>query len=144
MYPDRTSRSQGESNTNPSTTQGSTTNVSIGINNIGDGIDQILENTTTRTTGEISSAVATDTEVDAVITGIITSRRIAQTQENFNKVLTTAAHLVQIGATSPKFASTRMITDYGVEVRTSDLRESCSRSGITVRKFARGIRNVVI
>jgi hypothetical protein len=144
MYPDRTSRSQGESNTNPSTTQGSTTSVSIGINNIGDGIDQILENTTTRTTGEISSAVATETEVDTVINGIIASKRIAQSQENFHKILTTSAHLVQIGATSPKFASTRMITEYGVEVKTSDLRESCSRAGIPVRKFARGIRNVVI
>lgn len=69
MFPDRTSRSHGESNTgtNPSTTQGATPNVIIGINNIGDGIDQILENTTTRTTGEISSAVATETEIDTVI-----------------------------------------------------------------------------
>lgn len=146
MFPDRTSRSHGESNTgtNPSTTQGATPNVIIGINNIGDGIDQILENTTTRTTGEISSAVATETEIDTVISGIITSKRMAQSQENFNKVLTTSAHLVQIGATSPKFASMRMITDYGIEVKTSDLRESCSRAGITVRKFSRGIRNVVI
>jgi len=146
MFPDRTSRSHGESsiNANPGTTQGSSPNVGIGISNIGDGIDQILENTTTRTTGEISSAVATETEVDSVISGIIATKKMAQSQENFNKVLTTTAHLVQIGATSPKFASTRMITDYGVDVRTSDLRESCSKNGITVRKFARGIRNVVI
>jgi len=144
MCPDRTSRSQGESNINPSTTQGSASNVSIGINNIGDGIDQILENTTTRTTGEVSSAVATETEIDTVISGIITSKRMAQSQENFNKVFTTSAHLVQIGATSPKFASTRMITDYGVEGKTSDLRESCSRAAITVRKFSRSIKNVVI
>lgn len=114
MFPDRTSRSHGESsiNANPGTTQGSGPNVSIGIGNISDGIDQILENTTTRTTGEISSAVATETEIDTVISGIITSKRMAQSQENFNKVLTTSAHLVQIGATSPKFASMRMITDY--------------------------------
>lgn len=146
MFPDRTSRSHGESsiNANPGTTQGSGPNVSIGIGNISDGIDQILENTTTRTTGEISSAVATETEIDTVISGIITSKRMAQSQENFNKVLTTSAHLVQIGATSPKFASMRMITDYWIEVKTSDLRESCSRAGITVRKFSRGIRNVVI
>lgn len=69
---------------------------------------------------------------------------MAQSQENFNKVFTTSAHLVQIGATSPKFASTRMITDYGVEGKTSDLRESCSRARITVRKFSRSIKNVVI
>ena len=69
---------------------------------------------------------------------------MAQSQENFNKVFTTSAHLVQIGATSPKFASTRMITDYRVEGKTSDLRESCSRAAITVRKFSRSIKNVVI
>lgn len=85
---------------------------------------KILENTTTRTTGEIRSAVAPETEVDTVIRGILASKRMTQSQENFHKVLTTSTHLVQIGATSPKFASTRMITDYGLEGKTSNLRES--------------------
>ena len=37
-----------------------------------------------------------------------------------------------------------MVTDYGVEVKVSDLRDACSKAGITVRKYARGIRDQVI
>jgi hypothetical protein len=75
---------------------------------------------------------------------LITKKKLPKTQENFNKTLVTAAHLVQIGATSPKFAATRMIPDYGVDIRVGELRDACSKAGITVRKFARGIRDTVV
>jgi chromosome condensin MukBEF MukE localization factor len=116
----------------------------VGMNNIGDEFDKLLEKTKVKVINESNSAVATTEDVDAVITTIMQNKKIANTQENYTKVLATVSHLVQIGATSPKFASTRMISDYGIEVRAGDLREACNKNGITVRKFARGIRNQVI
>ncbi len=116
----------------------------IGINNVGDGVDKLLESTTTKINMETSSAVATTTEIEQVITTLIISKKLLNTQDSFNKVLVTTAHLVQIGATSPKFASTRMVTEYGIDIKVGDLRDACSKAGITVRKYARGIRNVVI
>jgi hypothetical protein len=52
--------------------------------------------------------------------------------------------LVQIGAISPKFAASRIISNYGIDVRAGDLREARSKNQLTVRKFARGIRDQVI
>lgn len=116
----------------------------VGLNNVGDGIDQLLEKVTKKITNEVSSAVATQVEVDQVVNTIIGQKKLPATQDSFNRVLLTTSHLVQIGATSPKYSSTRTITDYGVEIRVGDLRDACSKSGITVRKYARGIRNFVI
>lgn len=116
----------------------------VGLGNVGDGIDKLLESTTSQKNMETSSAVATTTEVEQVVGTLITSKKLPNTQDSFNRVLVTTAHLVQIGATSPKFASTRMVPDYGVDIRVGDLRDACSKTGITVRKFARGIRDQVI
>lgn len=116
----------------------------VGFNNASDGFDQMLEKVSVKSGNESNAAVATGGEIDTVIETIIKQKKLQPTQEIYNKVLASAAHLVQIGATSPKFAGTRMVTDYGVELRTSDLREACSKSSITVRKFARGIRDYVI
>lgn len=118
--------------------------IKIGLDSVNDGIDQLLEKAKPRRSIEASSAVATQAEIEQVVEGIITGKKLPRTQETFNKVLVTVAHLVQIGATSPKFASTRAVTDYGIDVRVGELRDSCSKTGITVRKLARGIRDLVI
>lgn len=117
----------------------------VGMSNIGDGIDQLLENTQPKKAIESSSAVASQAEIEQVVGTLLTNKKLPNTQENFTKVLVTTAHLVQVGATSPKFASTRSITDYGVDIKVGELRDACAKAGgITVRKYARGIRNVVI
>lgn len=116
----------------------------LGLDNVGDGIDQLLEKATTRVTNEVSSAVATQSEIEQVVNSIIAQKKLPATQDSFNKVLLTTSHLVQIGATSPKYSATRTITDYGVDIKVGDLRDACSKAGITVRKYARGIRNFVI
>lgn len=117
---------------------------SVGYNSVGDGIDNILKNVNVRVINESSSAVATPQEIDSVISAIMTQKKIPNTQDGYNRVLATVAHLAQIGATSPKFADSRLITDYGIEVRAGDLKDACKKNGITVRKFARGIRNDII
>jgi hypothetical protein len=119
-------------------------NKPVGYDNVGEGIDNLLQNSKVKVMNESSSAVATPQEIDGVIGALMTQKKIANTQEGFNKVLATCAHLVQIGATSPRFADSRLVTDYGVEIRAGELKEACKRNGITVRKFARGIRNIVV
>lgn len=116
----------------------------IGYDSVGDGIDELLKESVVKVSNESSSAVATPQEIDSVVTNIMTNKKIPQSQVNYNKTLLTTAHLVQIGATSPKFAESRMVTDYGVDIRAGDLKEACKRNGITVRKYARGIRDQVI
>ena len=74
----------------------------------------------------------------------MTNKKILLTQVNYNKVLATVAHLLQIGATSPKFASTKIISNYGVDIKAGNLREACSKNQIIVRKFARRIRDQII
>ena len=74
----------------------------LGLDNVGDGIDQLLEKATTRITNEVSSAVATQSEIEQVVNSIIAQKKLPATQDSFNKVLLTTSHLVQIGATSPK------------------------------------------
>lgn len=121
-----------------------TENNSVGYDNVGEGIDNLLKTSKVKVMNESSSAVATPQEIDGVVESLMTQKKIAKTQENYNKVLATTAHLVQIGATSPRFADSRMVTDYGVEIRAGELKEACKKNGITVRKYARGIRNTVI
>ena len=116
----------------------------IGFNNVGDGIDELLSEAKVKVSNESSSAVATPQEIDSVINTIMTNKKIPQNQKDYTKVLVTSAHLVLLAATSPKFAETRMVTDYGLDIRAGDLKEACKRNGITVRKYARGIRDQVI
>lgn len=116
----------------------------VGFDNVGDGVDNLLKVSKVRVMNESASAVATPQEIDSVIGSLMTLKKIPNTQEGYNKVLVTTAHLVQIGATSPRFADSRLVTEYGVEIRAGELKEACKRNGITVRKYARGIRNFVI
>jgi hypothetical protein len=116
----------------------------VGYESVGNGIDDLLKESVVKVSNESSSAVATPQEIDTVMNAIMTQKKIAQNQVNYNKTLLTTAHLVQIGATSPKFAESRMVTDYGFEIRAGDLKEACKKNGITVRKYARGIRDQVI
>jgi hypothetical protein len=123
-------------------TRNETTN--IGLDRVGESIDQILESANHKMDDEINTAVATKEEIEKVIENLITTKKLPKTQTNFNRILVTTAHLVQIGATSPKFAATRIVSDYGIDIKVGDLRDACSRTNITVRKYARGIRNTVI
>lgn len=114
----------------------------VGLGNVGD-LDSLLGSVKSTVKNE-SGAVASPDEIDNTVKAILVSNKLESSQENYNKVLLSTAHLVQIGATSPKFAATRIITDYGVEVKAGDLREACNKNGTTVRKYARGIRDTVI
>jgi hypothetical protein len=122
------------------------TETSIGFEHAYEGIDSILATVKgkIKTSPENSAAMASPQEVDKVIMELLTKKKLPATQENYNKAITTTAHLVQIGATSPKFASSRQISDYGIDLKAGDLRDACNKVGITVRKYARGIRDVVI
>lgn len=125
-----------------STTPEDPNNTNVGLENIGD-LDTILSNVKSKVTNE-SGAVASPEDIDNTIKSILLAKKIPPTQENYNKVLLSTAHLVQIGATSPKFAATRIISDYGLDIKAGDLRDACNKNGTTVRKYARGIRNTVI
>lgn len=116
----------------------------VGFDNVGDGIDKLLNESLVKISNDSSAAVATPKEIDAVLSMIMASRKIPNTQDGYNRTLLTCAHLVQIGATSPRFAESRMVTEYGVEIKAGDLKISCNKIGITPRKFARGIRDYVI
>lgn len=117
----------------------------IGFDNMGnDDLDKVMEQVNVTTSTESDSAIATKKEIDLVIKHILTEKKLPITQDNYNRVTVTVSHLVQIGATSPKFTTTRQVTDYGVDVKVSDLNNACKQIKITVRKFARGIRDTVI
>ncbi len=116
----------------------------IGFENVNDGVDKILENIKEKIKKDYSNAEATSTEINSIIKSLITLKKIPLTQENFNKVLASVAHLLQIGATSPKFAANRQITDYGVDIRAGDLKDACNKAGTTPRKLARGIKNIIV
>lgn len=115
----------------------------VGIEHIGE-IDTLLNRVKVKTRNEKSYGVAIPTEIDSIIKGIILSKKMTVNQENFTAVLLATAHLCQIGATSPKFAASEMIFEYGVEVKAGELREACKKNGTTVRKFARGIKDIII
>lgn len=117
-------------------------NTNVGLENIGD-LDTILNGVKSKVTNE-SGAVASPEDIDNTIKAILLAKKIPPTQDNYNKALLSTAHLVQIGATSPKFAATRIISDYGLDIKAGDLRDACNKNGTTVRKYARGIRNTVI
>lgn len=116
----------------------------VGLHNFGD-IEGLLNSSNTRVSNESSAAVATPEEVDTVILSILAAKKMGNTQENYNRILLTSAHLCQIGATSPKFAESRMVTDYGVNhLSAGELKGSCSKLKITTRKYARSIRDYII
>lgn len=117
----------------------------VGLDELGDGLEKVLDSaTTTGTPIPANSGVASKQEINGVLVDILAAKKLPITQDNFNKVLTSACHLAQEGATSPKFAENRKIDIYGVTVKVSDLRQSCKKMGITVRKLARGLQNEIV
>lgn len=118
--------------------------VELGVEGIGNGIDEILEQSVGARPELEGQGVATPQEINAVVMEVMAMNKTPITQQNFTKVYVSICHMVQIGATSPKFSETRKITDYGVEVKVGDVRTACKKIGITVRKLARGLKNDVI
>lgn len=91
-----------------------------------------------------SNAVATKEEVNLVIAEIAKAKNIKITHATYSRILCTIAHIVQDGATSPKQADSKKVTEYGIELKVGELRAYCKKTGLTVRKLARGIRKPVI
>lgn len=54
------------------------------------------------------------------------------------------AYLLQIGTTSPKFAASRKVTEFNVELSAGELKEACNGVGLTPQKFAREIRDFIL
>lgn len=119
-------------------------NSNIGFENIQDGIEEVLnESKFTSKTGS-GTGVASTEEINICITHILDTKKKTYSQKNYNQVITAAAHLLQEGATSPKYADTKKSVEYGIEVKVSELRAGCKAAGITPRKLARGLKDVII
>jgi len=109
-------------------------------------IQKVLSNTPepslTKNTSDAS--MASPQQVNNIIISLIGKMKISKNANNFNLTFVTVAHACQRGATSPKYPDSAMVTDYGIELKISDLRKSCSENGTTVRKLARTIRDQII
>lgn len=116
----------------------------IGMELIGDGLDTILAETKVEQRKGSGTGVASPQEVDAVVKGLMQAKKIPITQSNYNRVYLTCCQMVQEGATSPKYAGSRLVTDYGVVIKVDDFRASLKSAGLTARKFARGVKDDVI
>lgn len=122
-----------------------TNSTNIGFNKADEGVDLLLSGMRNIPNKVLdSSGIATPNEIDLVIGTIITEKKLEASQATYNKVLVTLAHMCQRGATSPKYAESITILDYGVSLKVGDLKFACKKNGITVRKFARGIRGTII
>jgi hypothetical protein len=117
---------------------------SVGFDQAEAGIDQILENTRLKLRQGTGTGVADHTEIDKVIKDILKQKNLVESQENYNRILCSCALHCQQGATSPKYADSRMVVEYGISLKVSEMRAALKAAGITARKFARGIRNVII
>lgn len=108
-------------------------------------IDKILESVKLKSnTAMDAGSVATQDQVDAIILELVKREKLEEITDNKTKVRLTIAHMCQIGATSPRFADSRIIDDYGCRFTVGSLREACKRNGTTVRKVARFLRNIII
>jgi hypothetical protein len=76
--------------------------------------NELLEKSGTGSQGDEGAGVATNTEIDRVIGDILATKKLSFDKTNFTRILLTICHLMQIGATSPKFAETRAIADYEI------------------------------
>lgn len=90
------------------------------------------------------TGVAEPREIDTVIKTIVNLKKMPNTTESYNKVLVTCAIHCQQGATSPKYAESRVVTEHGVSLKVSEFRAALKTAGTTARKFARGIRGVIV
>lgn len=111
---------------------------------IQENLDAILEENPNPTQQTMSQGIATKQEVDKVIKKIMVEKNMPLTQDIYNRVYVTVCHLLQIGATSPKFAESRKILDYNVDFKAGDLKYACKYVGITVRKLGRGMKDEVV
>jgi hypothetical protein len=122
----------------------SASNLDIGMGSIGDGIDTILNNVQVKPSIGAGTGIASEQEIDTTMKTILINKKIPLNQENFNKTVVTVCHMVQEGATSPKYAESKMVPNYGLYFKVGDLRAACKSSGITVRKLARGLKDEII
>lgn len=125
-------------------TAGSNPGSNFGLDEARQDMDGILSNVSIDSVQLGGAGVASPDEINKVLKKIVADKKIKNTRENVTKVWLSVLHAVQIGATSPKYADGRTITDYGVSIKVSDLRSACKSAGITVRKFVRGVRDDVI
>lgn len=118
----------------------------VGLHNIDSKFDQVLEMASSRPRRqtEYIAAVASKQDIDNVIVKILVRKNLPVTEQNYASVLVSSAYLLQIGATSPKFATSRKISKFDVELSVGELKEACSGVGITPRKMARGIRDYIL
>jgi hypothetical protein len=92
----------------------------------------------------VNSGVASRQQIEALVRYVLTAKKLAVTQENFNKVLASACHLAQEGATSPKFAENRAVSILWSHSFFGELRDACKKANVTVRKLARGLKDEII
>ena len=103
----------------------------VGIDNInsGDGLQAILAETKVQMRKGAGTGVASPQEVDSVIRSIIKNKKLPLTQDSYNRVYLSCCHMVQEGATSSKYSGTRLVTDYGVEIKVDVFRFALKTQG---------------
>ena len=116
----------------------------IGFEAAENSIDQVLIKATPVTRQGSGTGVADPREIDKVIYEIARMKGWGMDLELYNRILASAALLCQQGATSPKFADSRVAPEYDVYLKVSEFRAALKVTGITARKFARGIRGIII
>lgn len=116
----------------------------IGFEQAESGIDQILNERQPIIKQSAGTGVADQTEINLVITGIIKMKNLPATQEYYNRALASCALHCQQGVTSPKYADSRIVVEYGIQLKVSEMRAALKSANVTARKFARGIRNIII
>lgn len=119
--------------------------MAISLDSITDDIELVLDSTKVKSKPvDSGTGTATQEEANAVIKAILDSKKLEENKENFSKVTCSVAYLIQGGATSPKCADSKKVDYFGIELKVSDLRFACKTVGITIRKFARGIRHIIV
>ena len=101
----------------------------VGFEQADKGMDQILENKKSKPKQDASTGVANQTEVDSIIKHIMKSKEIPETQESYNRVLAWCALHCQQGTTSPKYADSRMVVEYGVNIKVVEMRAALKAVG---------------
>ena len=71
--------------------------------------------------------IATESQIESTIVELAKIKKVDLNKKNAKKLLCSCAHLVQEGATSPKFIETKAVTDYGIELKVSDLRQATKK-----------------
>lgn len=116
----------------------------INIDNIDVEIEQVLENTNLQSNPGMGFDRASNSQVNSILKGLLSKYGEPLNKESFARITVTVSHMCQVGVTSPKFAETRVFDDYGIPVKVLDLRAECKKTGTTVRKLARALRDRII